>query len=172
MSWLFAVVAVVVLGNALVGGAGALVFFVLVAIGVGLVAVPLQRRSQRHAVEAAQAAGALWGGRVVAQPPNLGFGQSGRSLVAGFTPSYWKQVARGTLRVYAGGLVFEPRKPGPNRPRFQITPNEVVSVGAARYGYRGILEMHLRDGNRRQFQLYSGPGPLNDILRQAGFPVS
>lgn len=149
----------------------ALVMLVTVAV-VWAVVLPLQRRSQRRSSSFALAAGALWGGSVTAQPPNLGFGQSGRSLVAGWTPTYWRTVARGRLSIYPGLLAFDPRKPGVYRPTLRITPELVASVGAARYSFGGVLELHLRDGNRRRFVLSAPPGPLNDVLRQAGFPVS
>ncbi len=172
VSWVLVVVGVLLLFELVLDGAGTLVFAVVALLAVAAVVVPLQRRSQRRADATARAAGALWGGTVVAQPPNMGVGQSGRSFFAGFSPTYWRTVARGTLQVYQGGLVFEPRKPGPRRVRLQLTPDDVVSIGAARYSYGGIIEVYLRDGNRRRFQLNVGPGQLNDILRRAGFRVS
>ena len=110
VSWVLVVVGVFLFLDLVNDGAGAFVFFVVVALGVGLVAVPLQRRSQRSAAADSAAAGALWGGRVVAQPPNLGVGQSGRSLFAGFTPSYWRTVAAGhTARLPGRSRVRTPQ---------------------------------------------------------------
>jgi hypothetical protein len=51
-------------------------------------------------------------------------------------------------------------------------PDLVASMGAARYGFVGVLELHLRDGNRRRITLSAPPRRLNEALRGAGFPVS
>ena len=66
--------------------------------------------------------------------------------------------------------MFEPRKPGPTRPGFQLTPNEVVSIAAARYIYRGISR-YISATGPAPVQLYASPGQLNDVLRRAGFHV-
>jgi Protein of unknown function (DUF2510) len=171
LSWTLLIVPFALLSLLASGGwsIGWLVF--VVAITAGIV-VPVRWHAQRRASALALAAGAVWGGAVIAQPPNLAFGQSGRSFLAGWTPTYWRSVSRGELRVYPQLIMFEPRKRTATKPTLRITPDQVASVGAARYSYAGVLDVHLRDGNKRRFQLYVAPGPLNDRLREAGFPVS
>jgi hypothetical protein len=143
------------------------VVMLLVYAGTG----PLLRRSQRRNEEVARAAGALWGGVVAAQPPNLGLGEDQRTISSVWTTQYWRTFARGTLRVLPGVIDFEPGKPGARRPAVRMTPDDVVSIGSASHGPGGVLEVHLREGNRRQFLLFGPPGTLNDRLREAGFPV-
>jgi hypothetical protein len=139
----------------------------LVYAGTG----PLLRRSQRRNEDVARATGALWGGVVAAQPPNLGLGEAKRTLLSVWTTRYWRSFARGSLRVLPGGIVFEPGRPGPKRPTVRIQPDDVASIGSGPHGPGGILEVQLRDGNSRQFLLFGPPGVLNDRLRDAGFPV-
>jgi hypothetical protein len=150
-------------------------WLVATAVGIPLVlgvAFPLQRRAQRRAVARTANTGALWAGATVAFPPNDAIGQSGRWMFAAYTSSYWRTIARGTLCAYPNALEFSPRKPTANKPPLRITPEQVTSVGAARYSYGSNVDVHLRDGNQRRFALYVGPKAINDALRQAGFPVS
>ena len=94
--------------------------------------IPTPRR-----LEARRLAGALWGARVVAQPPNLGVGQSGRSLVAGFTPTLLaNRRPRHVARLPGWPGLRARASPVRLVARLQITPDDVVSIGAARYGYR------------------------------------
>jgi Protein of unknown function (DUF2510) len=171
LSWTLLVIPFAVLSLIINGASSITLLLVLIAVSFGVVA-PLRWHAQRRASASALADGALWGGAVIAQPPNLGFGQSGRSLFAGWTPTYWRTVARGELRVYPQLIMFEPRKRTENRPTLWITPDQVASIGAARYSYSGVLDVHLRDGDKRRFVLHVGPRHLNEVLRYAGFPVS
>jgi hypothetical protein len=171
--WIMLFIPAILLMQVLRGHFGWLLVTVLALALIPLgIFFPLQRRAQRRAVARTAQTGALWAGAVVAQPPNLAFGQSGQSFYAAYTRSYWRTIARGTLVVYPQALDFVPRKPTAAKQPVRILPEQVASIGAARYSYGSVLDVHLWDGNKRRFSLYVGPGALNDALRQAGFPVS
>jgi hypothetical protein len=172
LRWVFVAFMVFALVRLLADGAVFALITVAFVIPLWAVLIPLQRRRNRRASAAAKANGAWWGGSCTAQPPNLGLGQSGRSFFAGWTPTYWRSVARGRLSVYPQHIVFEPRTPGPLKTTLDITPDQIASVAAARYGFGGILEVYFRDGNRRRFGLSAPPKALNSVLQGAGFPVA
>jgi len=170
MSWWLIAIGILLVFEIASGSANLIAIAVTVAICAAVI-FPLQRVAHRRAASQALAAGALWGGAAVAQPPNMALGQTANIFVA-YTPRYWRNVARGTLSIYPGQILFVPRKPNERRQQFVITPDQVVSVGASRYSYGGVLDVHFRDGNKRRFSMYVGPGQINDTLYQAGFPVS
>jgi hypothetical protein len=144
--------------------------YVLLMLATAAVVVPLRRRRERRAVAASQAAvGALWAGVVLAQPPNLAFGQSSKALVAVFTPSYWAARTRGVLAVHVGQIVFEPRTA--DRAPLALGPADVLSIGAARWFWQGFADVTYRDGTRQRFVLHGPPRDLNTVLAEQGFRI-
>lgn len=144
--------------------------WVLLTLGIAAVFVPRRRRNARKVIAASGiAADALWIDRAIAEPPNLAFGQSGRSLLAALTPRYWTQRTRGVLAVHDQRVTFTPT----SRDGLQLVfaPGDVLSIGAARWCWQGLAEVVFRNGTRQRFGLYRPPRNLNAILAAQGFPI-
>jgi hypothetical protein len=155
-------------------GATAVILAVTVVVLVPtLLGIKASRR--RIVARSTVAHGALWCAGGTAEPPNLGYGQSGRSFFAMYRRSYWRARRVGTVALHVGYLVFESRRDrsrDAQEPAWALTPAQVQSISAARWGFGGIVEVVLVDGTKRRFSLSDAPPrDLDAQFARVGFPV-